>query len=236
MNKDLVILEKNLVWCKVEKQLKFDNKIIKMAKSQTDILNILIKNRGTPVSSEQLFYEVFEDKDYSVQSIRTLICKIRKKIPYDIIKNIYGSRYMICNNESRKNIFDQYLYQILDQAKNGIVLSDPNQEDNPVIYVNQAFTDVFGYTAQEVLGKNCRFLQNDDKDQKGIPLIREAIKKEESITVILRNYTKNKDLIYNEVTISPIFDENGKLKFFLGIQKDITKEQKLLRQFKEIFQ
>ena len=130
----------------------------------------------------------------------------------------------------------KYIPQILDQAKNGIVLTDPSQEENPLIYVNQAFCDLFEYSYEEAIGRNCRFLQNDDTEQKGIPLIREAIQKQESVTVILRNYTKSNKIIYNEVTISPIFDENKKLKFFLGIQKDVTREQNLLRQFKEMFQ
>lgn len=134
-----------------------------------------------------------------------------------------------------KDIFN-YIPEILNQAKNGIVLTDPNQDDNPLIYINKAFTDLFGYSAQEVIGKNCRFLQNNDREQKGITLIREAIEKKESVTVILRNYNKNGVVVYNEVTISPIFDTNGALKFFLGIQKDVTREQKLLQQFKEIFQ
>lgn len=130
----------------------------------------------------------------------------------------------------------EHIPHILDQAKNGIAITDPNIEDNPLIYVNKAFTDLFEYTPQEALGKNCRFLQGNDRDQKGIPMIKEAINELRSETVILRNYTKSGELIYNEVTVSPIFDNENNLKFFLGIQKNVTREQNLLRQFKEIFQ
>jgi len=126
-----------------------------------------------------------------------------------------------------------YISQILAQAKNGIVISDPNQEDNPLIYVNQSFIDLFGYEYDEVIGKNCRYLQGEDREQKGIQKIRDAMKEQKPITTILRNYTKSGRLIYNEATISPIFDkDSGKIKYFLGIQKDVTKEQELLNQIK----
>ena len=129
-----------------------------------------------------------------------------------------------------------YLAQILNQAKNGIVLTDPNQEDNPLIYVNQAFSDQFGYTIQETVGRNCRFLQKDDTDQESRLLIREALAKQASVTVTLRNYTKDGILVHNEVAISPIFDAQNRLKFFLGIQKDATKEQELIDEQKELKQ
>ena len=118
---------------------------------------------------------------------------------------------------------EKYFPKIIDQAKNGITISDPNQEDNPLIYVNKAFSDIFGYSADEALGKNCRFLQANDTDQANIQKIREAIKEQKETTTVLRNYTKEGKLVYNEVTVSPIFDtQTHQLKYFLGVQKDIT--------------
>jgi len=129
--------------------------------------------------------------------------------------------------------FRDYCIEILDQAKNGITISDPNQPDNPIIYVNQAFTSLFGYTSQEVLGKNCRFLQEDDREQLALDDIRKALKNQSDITVTLRNYHKTGQLIYNEVTISPIFDrKTHKLKYYLGVQKDMTSIQKIMQQIK----
>jgi len=136
------------------------------------------------------------------------------------------------NNNAIEDLQD-YIFEIIDQAKNGITISDPNQEDNPLIYVNKAFIDLFGYEFDEVLGKNCRFLQGEDREQKAITLIRDAIKEQKAITTILRNYTQSGKLIYNEITISPIFDkDSGELKYFLGVQKDVTKEQELMQQIK----
>lgn len=129
--------------------------------------------------------------------------------------------------------FRDYCIEILDQAKNGITISDPNQPDNPIIYVNQAFTSLFGYTSKEVLGKNCRFLQQDDREQTALDDIRRALKNKSDVTVTLRNYHKTGQLIYNEVTISPIFDQKThKLKYFLGVQKDMTSIQKIMQQIK----
>jgi PAS domain S-box-containing protein len=117
----------------------------------------------------------------------------------------------------------EYLFEVIDQARNGITISDPNQEDNPLIYVNQVFTEIFGYTKEEVLGKNCRFLQANDRDQANLQKIRDAVANKTETITVLRNYTKEGKLIYNEIKVSPIFDKKtGALKYFLGIQKDIT--------------
>ena len=68
------------------------------------------------------------------------------------------------------------LSQILDSCVNGITLSDPDQEDNPIVYANEAFELITGYNRDEIIGRNCRFLQADDKNQESIGQIREGIK------------------------------------------------------------
>jgi len=119
--------------------------------------------------------------------------------------------------------FSEYFFEIINQARNGITLCDPAKEDNPLIFVNQAFCDIFGYTSKEIIGRNCRFLQNDDTSQINLEKIREAIREEKEVTAVLRNYTKSGELIYNEIKISPLFDKKtNKLKYFLGVQKNIT--------------
>ncbi|RXJ91144.1 hypothetical protein CRV01_02380 [Arcobacter sp. CECT 8983] len=128
------------------------------------------------------------------------------------------------NKDKIKSELEEHFFEIIDQARNGITISDPNQEDNPLIYVNKAFTETFEYSFDEAVGKNCRFLQGTDKDQANLEIIRDAINTQSEAQTVLRNYTKNGELIYNEVKVSPIFDKKtGLLKFFLGIQKDISK-------------
>jgi len=104
-------------------------------------------------------------------------------------------------NKGSKN-FKDHIFEILDQSSHSVVITDIHQEDNPIIFVNNRFTELFGYTQKEVLGKNCRFLQGNDKEQKEIAQIREAIDKQEEIAVTLRNYDKYGKLILNEIHIA----------------------------------
>ena len=107
-------------------------------------------------------------------------------------------------------------------SSNGIVISDPRLPDNPVVYVNPAFERMSGYGAEEVLGRNCRFLQGDEADQPALGELRAAIEERRDVTVILRNYRRDGTLFYNELSVSPVFDEEGQLTQFIGVQTDIT--------------
>ncbi|RCJ39568.1 hypothetical protein A6770_38825 [Nostoc minutum NIES-26] len=111
----------------------------------------------------------------------------------------------------------------LAATNNGIVIADARLANNPVIYVNSAFEQITGYSATEVIGHNCRFLQSTDIQQQPIiNELRSAIKTGKSCKVILRNYRKDGILFWNELSISPIHDENGQLTHFIGIQNDIS--------------
>ena len=116
------------------------------------------------------------------------------------------------------------LSQILDSCINGVTLSDPDQEDNPLVYANEAFELISGYKREEILGRNCRFLQGSDREQEGIEQIRQAMRDNDSVTVTLRNYRKDGTLFYNRFTIRPLFDRQGRLIYYLGIQYDVTSQ------------
>jgi PAS domain S-box-containing protein len=116
------------------------------------------------------------------------------------------------------------LSQILDACVTGITLSDPDQEDNPLVYANAAFERITGYHRKDILGRNCRFLHEGDADQEGIDEIRRAIAAQESTTVTLRNYRRDGTLFFNRFTLQPLFDREGRLVYFLGIQYDITNQ------------
>lgn len=144
--------------------------------------------------------------------------------------NFSNKEFETANKFLSKNIDPQL---ILSQASTSMLLTDENAK---VLYINHAFTELFGYEEDEVLGRDPGFLRNEDLEQKGIDKLKIAIKNKESTTVILRNYTKDNHLKYVELSISPIFDEkSGKIIYFLGIHKDVTKEQKILKQLKRIF-
>lgn len=202
-----------------------EGNILSITRRMQLCLRYLIQFRGHPVQGSDIFNAVWQsyEKEFKAKAIRNLISELRKKIPCILISNYYGGIYMLQKYREPTPDLKDYLFDILDQAKNGITITDPNQEDNPVIYTNEAFVNTFGYSIEEVLGKNPRYLQNNDRDQPGLEEIKEAIERKKDITVVLRNYHKNGKLIYNEVSLSPIFDnETMKLKYFLGIQKDVS--------------
>ena len=105
-----------------------------------------------------------------------------------------------------------------------ITLSDPGQEDNPIVYCNKAFEKITGYSKEETVGRNCRFLHEQEKDQAELQLIRDAIKKAKPVEVTLKNFRKNGELFYNRLSITPLFDNEGHLIYFLGVQYDVTEQ------------
>jgi len=110
----------------------------------------------------------------------------------------------------------------LAASSNGILIVDTKQPDNPIIYVNPSFERITGYKAQEVVGRNCRFLQGGDRGQEGLNTIRTALQKGQACYTILRNYRKDGTLFWVELWISPVYNESGELTNFIGIQNDIT--------------
>jgi len=116
------------------------------------------------------------------------------------------------------------LSQILDTCINGITLADPDLPDNPIVYVNEAFELITGYDRDEIVGRNCRFLQGNDRDQPAIARIRGALVDRTPVTVTLRNYRKDGELFYNQFSIRPLFDQQGRLIYFLGTQYDVTEK------------
>lgn len=124
--------------------------------------------------------------------------------------------------EKDPGIIPFVLSQILDACVNGITLSDPDQPDNPIVYANKAFERVTGYARDDILGRNCRFLQGSDRDQPEVERIREALRDHVPVTVILRNYRKDGSLFYNQFTIRPLIDPEGKVIYYLGVQYDVT--------------
>tara|TARA_R110002050_G_scaffold286468_3_gene436978 strand:- start:58236 stop:61358 length:3123 start_codon:yes stop_codon:yes gene_type:complete len=110
----------------------------------------------------------------------------------------------------------------LQVAGNGIVIVDARHPELPIIYCNKAFTEMTGYSHEEVIGVNCQFLQNDDRDQEAIVKMSNAIQNGEACRVILRNYRKEGTLFWNELSITPLYNENNELTHFIGVQNDVT--------------
>lgn len=110
----------------------------------------------------------------------------------------------------------------LEAAGNGILISDARLPDMPIIYCNEAFSSITGYSREEVLGKNCRFLQGIDTEREKVRHIREALQTGVPSRQVLRNYRKDGSLFYNELTITPIKDPEGTVTHFIGVQNDVS--------------
>ena len=125
------------------------------------------------------------------------------------------------------------LYRAMANASCGILISDANTTELPLTYVNETFEKITGYSREEILGKSCRILQKDDRDQDGIQELRQAIKERRACQVLLKNYRKDGEFFWNELSIAPVHDEDGELTHFLGIQNDVTEREKTFQAIEE---
>lgn len=124
--------------------------------------------------------------------------------------------------EKDPGLIPQILSTILDSTNNGITLADPDQEDMPIVYANRSFEVMTGYAQEEIIGRNCRFLQGRDRDQEARFRLRQAINGRAPIEVDMRNYRKNGELFHNHLALTPLFDHENRLLYYLGVQYDIT--------------
>jgi PAS domain S-box-containing protein len=109
-----------------------------------------------------------------------------------------------------------------------MLITDPNRPDNPIVFVNDAFTRLTGYSREECIGFNCRFLQGPDTDPADVAKLREAIERRSQIEMDIINHRKDGSRFYNRVLISPVYDEDGRLSFFFASQFDVTLERERL--------
>ncbi|MEG4045897.1 PAS domain S-box protein [Microcoleus sp. Pol17_C1] len=122
---------------------------------------------------------------------------------------------------------DSFNLSLLERAiaasSNSILIADARKPDTPIIYCNPAFEKLTGYSTEEVIGRNCRFLQGPDTDQTQLNKLRRSLEAGTEIQVVLKNYRKDKTPFWNELMVSPILDNQGKLTHFIGVQNDISK-------------
>ena len=114
------------------------------------------------------------------------------------------------------------LERAISASSNGIIITDPTQLDNPMIFVNPGFERMTGYAASDVIGKNSRLLQGTETEQDALDRLRRAFNEGEDYTVTLRNYRKDGTVFWNELSISPVLDAEGRIMHYVGIQTDVT--------------
>ena len=120
----------------------------------------------------------------------------------------------------------------IQAVAHGITITDPTLPDNPIVYASPGFTRVTGYPADEVLGRNCRFLQGKDTDPAAVVRVREAIRDGRPATIELLNYRRDGEPFWNEMTVSPVHDDDGRVTNYVGVQIDVSERRRLEDQYR----
>ena len=126
------------------------------------------------------------------------------------------------------------LQMVINASNDGIVVAEQEGEDNILIYANPAFERLTGYQADDILYQDCRFLQAGDRKQGGLDAIREAVIHGQPCRQIIRNYRKDGSLFWNELSITPVYNEADQLTYYIGIQKDATEQVEANQRVREL--
>jgi PAS domain S-box-containing protein len=118
----------------------------------------------------------------------------------------------------------------IEACSQGVVIADALAPDMPVVYANRAFETITGYRRDEVVGRNCRFLQGPETDPAAVAAVRKALQTGRACAVDLFNYRKDGTCFWNALTIAPVRDEAGRVTHFVGTQSDVTEQRALERQ------
>ncbi|WP_168012815.1 bifunctional diguanylate cyclase/phosphodiesterase [Halomonas salinarum] len=135
--------------------------------------------------------------------------------------------YGVCRDVTRQKQEEETRYLLergIQATPNGMVMADASHPDMPLVYANDAFYTLTGYPSDEVLGRNCRFLQGPDTDPEAVMAIHRAIGAQQYVDTILLNYRKDGTTFWNHLSLSPVFSAEGDCTHYIGIQQDITQQ------------
>ncbi|QDU36806.1 Blue-light-activated protein [Maioricimonas rarisocia] len=122
----------------------------------------------------------------------------------------------------------------IQAVPHGIVITDPGQPDHPIVYASTGFEQLTGYTPEESVGRNCKFLQGPETSPEAVERLQQAVANGDSTTVELLNYRKDGTTFWNEVTISPVLNDSGELTHFVGVQIDVTRRRAMAEQLRQV--
>lgn len=122
-------------------------------------------------------------------------------------------------------VFDHPYIKAMRDSRQAMTLTDPNLPDCPLVYVNAAFSEMTGYRSNEVLGRNCRFLQGPGTDPAAVRRIRDALARQEAACVDILNYRKDGTPFWNQLVLSPLYGADGRVLYYFGSQLDITERR-----------
>ncbi len=142
----------------------------------------------------------------------------------DRIVGIYGiAQEVTASREQQVRL--RTLERSVEASINGVLIADANLPDRPIVYANRAFTHMTGYTQEDIIGKNCRFLQGIESDPAIVAQIRQHLDEQRDIHVTMCNYRKDGTPFWNDLYISPVRDQEGHVTHFVGVQHDISKHK-----------
>ena len=127
----------------------------------------------------------------------------------------------------RFNLRNEILLQLVESAQDGIVVAEKEGEDTILVYVNPAFEQLTGYSSDEILYQDCRFLQGEATSLDAVKVIRDAIDDQAPVRTVLKNYRKDGSVFWNELSVTPFYDEVDQITYYIGIQKDVTAQVEL---------
>ncbi|MGZ2258594.1 PAS domain-containing protein [Roseobacter sp. A03A-229] len=125
-----------------------------------------------------------------------------------------------------KDLIEDTSFEGFSRTQVSMVVTNPHIDDNPIVYVNHAFTQQTGYARSAAIGRNCRFLQGEETDKAAVDLIRRGIESREPVAADILNYRANGEPFLNRLVIAPICDEDGEVQYFVGIQKELRQEER----------
>ncbi|QNL49930.1 PAS domain-containing protein [Olivibacter sp. SDN3] len=143
------------------------------------------------------------------------------------MKHVDDNKFSFSAHSSNQEL--SLLLAALNTTKAGMIITDCSQPDNPIVYCNLAFEDLTGYSRDEVIGRNCRFLQRNDDNEEERAVIKQAISEGKECNVAIRNYKKDGRLFWNELHLKPIKNAQNQVIYYIGVQNDIT-HQRLVEQ------
>lgn len=124
-------------------------------------------------------------------------------------------------DKHRSDIF----FAAVETTRMPMTVTDPHLPDNPIVFANRAFLEMTGYSADEIIGNNCRFLQGPETDRSSIDDVRESIENRREFATEVLNYRKDGSSFWNALFVSPVFDESGRLVYFFGSQLDVSRRR-----------
>ncbi len=116
-------------------------------------------------------------------------------------------------------------FAAVQMSRMPMCLTDPHKDDNPIIFCNQAFEQLTGYGQNEIIGRNCRFLQGPETDPAAVVEIRRQLLRQEDVHLELMNYRKDGSSFWNALFISPVADTTGRLVYYFASQLDVTRKR-----------